>query len=62
MDASRLDLALWVLGALGDCPPGAWHTSHGGVQILPVPDAAGVLTPSKELRFNDAPWLAAPEG
>jgi sacsin len=73
LDASRLDLALWVLGTLADCPPGAWrgaglsssirgNDSPEGSHSLPVPDAAGVLTPAAELRFNDAPWLAAPDG
>jgi len=55
LDASRLDLALWVLGSLADCPPGAWHTSHGGVQGLPVPDSGGVLTASKVGRCSLTP-------
>ena len=59
LDASRLDLALWVLGALADCCSRSPEEVNGS---LPVPDVAGALAPASELRFNDAPWMAAPEG
>ena len=29
---------------------------------LPAPDADGALAPATALRYNDAPWLAAPDG
>jgi len=45
LDASRLDLALWVLGTLADCGGGV-GVGGGGAQSLPVPDSSGVLTPA----------------
>ena len=59
-----------MLGTLADYPPATLRTalvdeddavgSEGS--SLPVPDASGALVPASEVRFNDAPWLAPPEG
>ena len=69
LDGSRLDLALWVLGTLADYPPATLRAAlvneddaSGLGGSLPVPDASGALVQASEVRFNDAPWLAAPEG
>ena len=73
LDSNQLELALWVLGTLADYPPATLRValesssddsndageSNGS---LPVPDASGTLVPASDVRFNDAPWLAAPEG
>ena len=69
LDPSRLDLALWVLGTLADHPPASWRGSESESEstrecepALPAPDADGALAPATALRYNDAPWLAAPDG
>lgn len=73
LDSNQLELALWVLGTLADYPPAtlrvALESSSDGSNdagesngSLPVPDASGTLVPASDVRFNDAPWLAAPEG
>ena len=64
LSQNRLDMALWVLGSIADRPGGGWRetTKDENEKGLPIPDVNGVLTSSKELRFNDAPWLPSPDG
>jgi sacsin len=72
----RLDVALWVLGALADfkTADGDERTENKTRRVsetrqrdfllsdLPVPDERGVLANASCLRFNDAPWMRPPAG
>ena len=62
LDARALDLSLWVLGVLADRPHAQWTGEIERDGALPVPDVGGVLRGADDVRFNDAPWLHAPEG
>ena len=56
LSAEQLSFVLCVLEAFVDCYPDS-QAADALLNSLVIPDSFGVLTPSRNLVYNDAPWM-----